>query len=94
MLSCLDFMYLRGSGHSRIELVRIVRLLMERRSEWGVHTCTLHIDVAHACDCFRHAAILWPSVSRGVPIPIALAYIREGRRAQWHSAMEGGAPTQ
>lgn len=68
-------------GHSCSELVTTVRLLLERRGEWRLRTCLVQIEFARAYDSIVHAAILDAMSRRNVPLPLALAYIREAGRA-------------
>lgn len=69
-------------GHVCIEFITIVRLLKERRGEWGMGACMLQVEFARAYDSIRHTAVLRSMTERGVPLPVALAYIREGRGAR------------
>lgn len=76
-------------GRSCAELVSVTRLLLETRMGWGMSTHIAHIDFARAYDSVRHCAILNSMLRRGVPVAIAMAYIREARRA--HMTMHHGA---
>lgn len=80
--NCSPFHLGSGKAHSCPDPVTIVCLLLEQRGEWGLKTCMLQLDLARAYDAVRHTAILKSMVKRGVPYPLALAYIREGMRAQ------------
>lgn len=67
--------------YSCAELVAMMRLVLDRRQEWGLPTRIAQIDFARAYDSVRHAAIYRSMKKRGVPEPLALAYLREARRA-------------
>lgn len=79
-------------AHSCAELAATLRLILDRRQEWGLPTRIAQIDVALAYDSVRHAAIHRSMQKRGVPGVLALAYLREARRARmrfrhasWHT---------
>lgn len=63
------------------ELVLVVRLLLSKTAEWELETHLAQVDFARAYDSIWHTAILVAMRRGGVPEPLAMAYIREARRA-------------
>lgn len=72
-----------------VESVQVVRLLLSERSEWGLETRIAHADFARAYDSILHTATV-AMRCRGVPEPLAIAYIREARRACMTLSMASG----
>lgn len=61
--------------HSCAELVTTSRMVLDKRMEGNIATTMAQVEFA------RHAALLKSMLRRGVPMPLAMAYLREARRA-------------
>lgn len=87
----LDF----APGCACIELVT-TRLVLERRREWKMTRCLDQVYFARAYDSVPHTAIWRAMKKRNIPTPLALAYLREARRAQnvvrAHGVADGASP--
>lgn len=50
-------------------------MLLSKRAEWGLETHLALVDSARAYDSILHTAILVAMRRRGVPEPLAMAYL-------------------
>lgn len=69
------------STYASAELVTVMRLLIEKRSEAGIATHAAQIDFACAYDSIHYSAVLASMRRLAVPEPLAMVYVREMRRA-------------